>query len=168
MSHENLMALLKSPTGKPNKWKTLAEYVFSSVDKVPVWAQNGTGSIGKSSLKINSTIMKWREKWSSGWINSSTAFWHFSPQLFLAVIFEFVWPKGNSFRMNHLHNYLTATSWAQCKEMDINTQAAKPNKQKKPNQNLLKPHIKVIQTQKSSHTEKTLRSPHFSFFCINF
>lgn len=42
MSHENLMALLKSPTGKPNKWKTLAEYTFSSVDKVPVWAQNGT------------------------------------------------------------------------------------------------------------------------------
>lgn len=58
MSHENLMALLKSPTGKPNEWKTLAEYIFSSVDKIPVWAQNGTGSTGKSSLKINSTIMK--------------------------------------------------------------------------------------------------------------
>lgn len=58
MSHENLMALLKSPTGKPNKWKTLTEYIFSSVDKVPVWAQNGTGSIGKFSLNINSTIMK--------------------------------------------------------------------------------------------------------------
>lgn len=52
--------------------------------------------------------------------------------------------------------------------MDINTQAAKPNKQKKTNKNLLKPHIKVIQTQKSSHTEKSLRSPHFSFFVLIF
>lgn len=48
--------------------------------------------------------------------------------------------------------------------MDINTQAAKPNRQKKPNEDLLKPHIKVIQTQKSWEAPTF----HFSVLIFNF
>lgn len=169
MSHENLMALFKSPTGKPNKWRTLTEYIFSSVDKVPVWAWNGTGSVGKLDKKLNYNEEKKNEVLVGLIVRK--LFGIFLHSYFLLLF------------LNLFNSRETPSEWTICtiiwqwfhehsvKRWTLILRQQNQTNRKNVNENLLKPHIKVTQTQKCSHTEKCLRSLppfHFTVLIFNF
>lgn len=73
--------------------------------------------------------------------------------------------------MNILHNYLVLEQQLHeysVKRWTLILRQQDETNRKKPRENLLKPHIKVIQTHKSFHIEKSPRSPPSPLFYISF